>query len=431
MQRFILLIFLATTSTSYGQVPNQSSAGKGDMKIAVSTVHPIDNQKDLAYWQNMAEGMSRALITHFWGANFEGYPDRYYFNYGSDLSNMTTNHYWPQAHAMDVIVDAYLRTSDQYYLGFYPLWWTGAPKFNFSGKAEDRWWNVFVDDMEWMSLTQLRMYESTGKEEFFAKARQIYDDWIWPTWGPEDEAPWYGGITWKTDVKKSKNACSNGPAAIIAARIYQFCDKLSDPGKKSRQAYLEEATRIYGWMREKLFEPTEGKVFDNMNASGNINRTVYTYNQGTFIGAAHELYKITGNRAYLLDAVKAADYVVEKMSLNGGVPGNATSGDGGLFNGIFFRYFVRLINEPNLDAASRARFHAYLTNCATVLAVEGLNRETMLFGGNWHKAPATGDAVALTPHLSGCMLMEAMCQLKPLPLLSIGASVIHSVPGRE
>jgi hypothetical protein len=43
-----------------------------------------------ADWGKMAEGMSRALITYFWGASFEGYPDRYYFNYGSVLSDMVT-----------------------------------------------------------------------------------------------------------------------------------------------------------------------------------------------------------------------------------------------------------------------------------------------------------------------------------------------------
>lgn len=50
-------------------------------------------EKTPAYWQKMADGMSKALIQRFWGANFKGYENRYYFNYGSDLSNMTTNHY--------------------------------------------------------------------------------------------------------------------------------------------------------------------------------------------------------------------------------------------------------------------------------------------------------------------------------------------------
>ena len=77
--------------------------------------------KEAINWNEVAEGMSQALLKHFWGANFEGYPNRYYFNYESDLANMTTNHYWPQAHAMDVIVDAYKRTSEKQYLNFYPL----------------------------------------------------------------------------------------------------------------------------------------------------------------------------------------------------------------------------------------------------------------------------------------------------------------------
>ena len=67
-------------------------------------------EKTPVYWQKMADGMSQALIKHFWGANFKGYENRFYFNYGSDLSNMTTNHYWPQAHAMDVMVDALLES---------------------------------------------------------------------------------------------------------------------------------------------------------------------------------------------------------------------------------------------------------------------------------------------------------------------------------
>lgn len=416
MKKTVLIITFAAISIALcGKGNNTSFCKDRAIKSLEHSAGVADSTKDPAFWNKMAEGMSRALITHFWGANFAGYPDRYYFNYGSDLSNMATNHYWPQAHAMDVVVDAYLRTSNQYYLDFYPLWWMGAPKFNFSGRPEDPWWNVFVDDMEWIVLAQLRMFESTKQEVYFAKAKQMYNDWIWPTWGPEDEAPWHGGITWKTDAKKSKNACSNGPAAIVAARIYSMYDWVTDPGKKPKQAYLDEAIKIYSWLRDNLYDPAEGKVNDNMNATGNLSRAVYTYNQGTFIGAAHELYKITGKKQYLDDAVKAADYVIEKMSNNEGVLGNATTGDGGLFNGIFFRYFVKLINEPDLDLAIREKFHLYITNCATVMAKQGVNPETMLYGGNWHKAPASGEAVALTPQLSGCMLMEAMCILKPLP----------------
>jgi len=416
MKTIILLFSLTILSVSSRGEGKSFSYSNKETISAEQNAEVTENIKDHAYWEKMAEGMSKALVNHFWGAKFEGYSDRYYFNYGSDMSSMTTNHYWPQAHAMDVLVDAYMRTKSQYYLDFYPLWWVGAPKYNFSGKPEDRWWNDFVDDMDWIVLAQLRMFETTQNELYFTKAKQMYNDWIWPTWGPEDAAPWYGGITWKTDVRKTKNACSNGPAAIIAARIYSMYDLSKEPGKKSKQAYLDESIQIYTWLRKNLYDAAEGKVYDNMNANGDISRAVFTYNQGTFIGAAHELYKITGNKQYLSDAVNATNYVIDHMSNNEGVLGNATSGDGGLFNGIFFRYFVRLINEPDLDDTVRAKFHQYITHCATVMAEQGVNQETMLYGGDWHKAPGTTDAVGLTPQLSGCMLMEAMCVLKPLPV---------------
>ena len=411
----VLLFILAVNISFPIQISATDKTGESEV---LDELQSKKKQKDVSItsdWNEIAEGMAQALIRHFWGANFEGYPDRYYFNYESDLSNMTTNHYWPQAHAMDVIVDAYMRTSGKQYLNFYPLWWKGAPEFNFSGKEIDPWWNVYVDDMEWIALAQLRMYETTQREEYFLKAKQIYNDWIWSTWGPENEEPWKGGITWKTDARKSKNACSNGPAAIIAARIYTMYDEIIDPGKKAKQTYLLEATKIYDWLRDNLYNPETGKVSDNMNAQGRISPAVYTYNQGTFIGAAYELYKITDDKKYMDEAINAACYVVDSMSVNNGVLSDAPSGDGGLFHGIFFRYFVKIINDPDLDYNTRKKFHDYITLCATVMAENGINKETMLYGGNWWSAPTSSKGVCLTPHLSGCMLMEAMCVLKPLP----------------
>lgn len=412
-----ICLFSALMVTFLAALPLNASVKQGRefVNIDPKPSTSLDVKYDSHYWQGMAEGMVQALIRHFWGASFDGYPDRYYFNYESDLTNMTTNHYWPQAHAMDVIVDAYMRTDRKEYLDFYPLWWEGAPRFNFSGKKVDPWWNVFVDDMEWMALAQLRMFETTKNALYYEKARQLYNDWIWSTWGPEKEDPWKGGITWKTDVRKSKNACSNGPAAIIAARLFlMYEDEMRGPANKPRKAYLRESVKIYDWLRDNLYDPVTGRVFDNMNAAGRISPDIYTYNQGTFIGAACELYNITGEKLYLEDAVQAANYVIDQMSVNNGVLSDATAGDGGLFHGIFFRYFVRLINHPDLEDAARKKFHAYITHSATVMSEYGVNKETMLYGGKWWSTPTSAKGVSLTAHLSGCMLMEAMCQLEPL-----------------
>ena len=400
MKKYILLILVCLVSFgSYGNTPE-------------SVNNTTQTTPD---WNKTADGMVQALIHHFWGPSFKETPNRYYFNYKSHQADLTTGHYWPQAHAMDVIVDAYLRTGDQQYRDIYPLWWLGAPTHNFASRSKGAWWNPYVDDMEWMALAQIRMFESTGNRIFISKAREIYDEWIWTTWGPENEAPWYGGITWKTDVNKSKNACSNGPAAIIAARLYRFYDQAGFVHGKEKQAYLDEALKIYQWLRKHLFDANTGAVRDNMNMSGRVDPAVYTYNQGTFIGAAYELYLITSDKQYLDDAVKASHYVIHEMTkANNGVLRDAPGGDGGLFHGIFFRYFVKLVNEKSLPMETRKELHRFITHSATILANEGLNPTTMLYGGKWREAPANDTPVSLTAHLSGCMLMEAMCVLEPL-----------------
>lgn len=168
-------------------------------------------------------------------------------------------------------------------------------------------------------------------------------------------------------------------------------------------------------MRKNLYDSSSGAVADNMAKNGRVNRNwIFTYNQGTFLGAAHELYKITGEKSYLHDAVHAANYVIERMSTNRGVLSDATSGDGGLFHGIFFRYFVKLANEKTLDYNTRKKFHNYLTHLATVMSENGINHSTMLYGGKWWEAPKETQDVGLTPRVTGCMLMEAMCVLEQL-----------------
>ena len=175
---------------------------------------------------------------------------------------------------------------------------------------------------------------------------------------------------------------------------------------------MEEAQKIFAWERKTLFDEETGAVYDNINQDGRVNRSVYTYNPGTFIGAAYELYHITGDKQYLEDAIKAADYVIDNMTKNNGVLKDDPKGDGGLFHGIFFRYFVKVVNDATLDEAHHAKFKEFITRCATTLVEHGLNHRTMLYGGTWWEAPADDAPVCLTAHLTGCMLIEAMCILK-------------------
>ena len=57
-------------------------------------------------WDAAADSSSVTLIDRFWNT------EENYFNYGNDGS-IKDFHYWPQAHAMDVMIDAYNRTGDR------------------------------------------------------------------------------------------------------------------------------------------------------------------------------------------------------------------------------------------------------------------------------------------------------------------------------
>ncbi|MBR4899480.1 MAG: hypothetical protein IKZ46_00940 [Victivallales bacterium] len=359
-------------------------------------------------WNKLADGMAEALIKNFWGASFKEHPDRFFFNKMSQQADMATNDYWPQAHAMDVIVDAYLRTHDDKYLAMFDQWFEGIPRFN-NKRKEDPWWKVYVDDMEWVVLTQIRMYEASGRTVYLNKARQMYADWIWTQWCPEHQAPFHGGITWKTDGEPSKNACSNAPAAIIAAKLARFADVDKEHDRKSREEYLAEAVRIISWMQAHLYDANNGEVFDNMKNDGSIRKAAFTYNQGTFLGACHELFRLTGNVDYLKTAEKAAEFIIKYKTTNNGALSNSERGDGALFHGIFFRYLVKLAQEPAVDAEVREYYKTYLTSLATILASEGLNHETMLYGGKWHEPQPADKPSSLNAHVTGCMLMEAVC----------------------
>ncbi|MBQ9446957.1 MAG: AGE family epimerase/isomerase [Victivallales bacterium] len=361
-------------------------------------------------WNKLADGMTGALVKNFWGASFKEHPDRYFFNKMSQQADMATNDYWPQAHAMDVIVDAYLRTHDDKYLAMFDQWFEGVPRF-YNGRNGDRWWRAYVDDMEWVVLTQIRMYEASSRTVYLNKARQMYADWIWTQWCPEHQAPFHGGITWKTGGEPSKNACSNAPAAIIAAKLSRFADVDKEHDRKSREEYLAEAVRIVSWMQAHLYDANNGEIFDNMKNDGSIRKAAFTYNQGTFLGACHELFRLTGNIDYLTTAEKAAEFIIKHKTTNNGALSNSERGDGALFHGIFFRYLVKLALEPAVEAELREQYKDYLTRLAAILVDEGLNRETMLYGGKWHEAPPADKPSSLNAHVTGCMLLEAVCLL--------------------
>ena len=80
------------------------------------------------YWSERADTSSVALVNHFWNT------EKHYCNY--DSAGDTTFHYWPQAHALDVFTDWFLRTEDPRIKDLYDQWYEGVPVAN-----EGSFWN--------------------------------------------------------------------------------------------------------------------------------------------------------------------------------------------------------------------------------------------------------------------------------------------------
>lgn len=317
---------------------------------------------------------------------------------------LSTYNYWPQAHAMDVIVDAYLRIkdSDPERAGQYEKYMASWHKNRANNYNGPDYYNAYTDDMEWIVLTLLRMYEATGVQEYFDFARDTYDKWIITRWTDDENG---GGIRWSLDAGNSKNACSNGPAAICAMRLYGFT---------SEQKYLDDAVKIYGWLSENLYNQSTGMVADNM-AGGKVNGGALSYNQGTFMGAAHLLYKATKDSRYLAEAMKAARHQMDSRSTDGIMNAEAdkANSDNALFKGIFIRYATLMVNDTVFDFRFREELKRYISQNAITCWSDGIDKSEgsdMFFNYDW-RSPYTGENGYLNPQVSATTLIEAMTRL--------------------
>lgn len=339
-------------------------------------------------WSAAADSATQSLVNRFWDV------DKHYFVYNADqFENAPTNAYWPQAHAMDVIIDAYLRTGDKKYSDMFPLWYEGIKQQN--SYDHNGYRNNFYDDSEWIGLTMVRLYEVTKEDKYLATAKDLME-WVKTAWNNIGG----GGIAWeKNDNLHSKNACSNGPAALLAVRLYEVT-KDAD--------YLEWSKKIYNWEKEHLFNPATGAVYDALNGNtGKLDKVTLSYNSGTFTGAAYHLFKVTGDETYLNDARKCANFAISDRSMidtSNNIIRDEGKTDGGLFKGIFMRYFRQLLDEPALSEVYRKKFTTFFNHNAEVLWRNGVNKNDLLFSPSW-STPVVG-TTTLTSHVSGCTMLE-------------------------
>ncbi|MCC3376866.1 glycoside hydrolase family 76 protein [Cohnella sp. REN36] len=297
--------------------------------------------------------------------------------------------YWWHAHVIDALADGYERTRNAAYLDRVDRVIEGVRRLNGGTLLHN-----YYDDMEWMALALLRVYDATKRERYRTEA-----DILWASIQTAWNDHMGGGMAWKKDQLDYKNTPANAPAAILAARLYQRFERPED---------LQWALRIYEWNRANLVDPETGFVWDGMNRQGDGKIDYdwhYTYCQGVYIGAGLELYRIIGDSGYLEDAVRTADAAIARFTLpDTGLLPDEGKDDCGLFKGIFVRYLHELLKlRPE-----RSNIRELLLRNADALWETGRS-EQGLISRSW-TAPVETE-VQLCAQLSGLMLLEMAAAL--------------------
>lgn len=331
----------------------------------------------------------KALADSIQNATYSGFLSTNGKYFVQNNSGNTTFHYWWNAHALDVLVDAHIRTGDTKYTSRMTALVNGIKDSNGGSYVND-----YYDDMEWLALASLRAYQSTNDQTFLELTKLLWTD---IKTGLNDNQG--GGIAWRKTQLDYKNTPANAPAIILACRLYAIEQNASD---------LQLAKDLYAWLKGTLIDPATGLAWDGINRTqdGQIDKWMFTYNQGVWIGAGLELYKVTNEQSYLNDAIKTADQVSNDVQLlPAGVMKDEGTGDGGLFKGILVRYLTLLSKNINVAKTKRDKYSGVINFNAKTLSDKGIKRPAMLIGTTWTQAP--GSSTDLSAQLSGLMLIEA------------------------
>jgi predicted alpha-1,6-mannanase (GH76 family) len=185
-------------------------------------------------------------------------------------------------------------------------------------------WN---DDIAWMTNAFLRGYQITGQANFLTQAEYGWNLAYNRGWDSS-----LGGGIWENQGKPGKESLSNNPFVFEAVQLYQL---------SGDSTYLTKAQAIYDWVRTNLVNTTNstnskgapGQVNQGIKADGSLNVADNVYNEGLFINAANDLYRITGTQMYHDDALLA---ITHRVNL-GAVLHNSSEGGGSQWQYWFTR----------------------------------------------------------------------------------------------
>lgn len=295
-----------------------------------------------------------------------------------------------QHYSRKVVLLKSLFENAAYYMGTFKLIsftqekeWTvyAVDRVNEKGKANVTGILNVYDDQMWLVRELLDAYHLTDDSSFLEQAEYL-TDYVLDGWDTtlDEKGLEHGGIPWGPGYV-TKHACSNGPMVSPLVWLHEIYKGKNDKiehryidvkDKKTRRVskvkksdyYLKFAQKVYDWQKRYLLN-NQGVYTDMMGdcspdcsiayetvkgikyrANTFLKSAVgpsFSYNSGTMLSGAADLYRVTKLKNYLEDAKLLShasfDYFAKIGKQVPGYYSYESSGFNNWFNGILLRGF--------------------------------------------------------------------------------------------
>ncbi len=266
--------------------------------------------------------MSTPLQAQNAAAAFSGYNSAYLVQngqtfYTTTIGGTAPEQEWPEALDIFAALDAYRYTRTQANFNLVTSLLNSLTYYNSPGGPFGNWQTDGYDDnLEWMVNAYLQGYLLTGNSSYLSEAEDGWNNAYSQGWDTTYDS---GGI-WEEIPKDvaspaipTKCSLANDPF------IWEGAELTLTTGDAS---YLQKAEMVYNWMRTTLVNTTSSN--DNLGAPGQVNGCISEngtlggsdniYDNGSFLEAAVQLYKATGNSEYSSDALRTINHVIGEGS---------------------------------------------------------------------------------------------------------------------
>jgi hypothetical protein len=190
----------------------------------------------------------------------------------------------------------------------------------------------YYDDNAWLGLGLVQAAGALGDADHRDEARRVLE---FLAGGTND-----GGVLWVDRGPRSWHTCSTGPAAELAFRLV-----LSGGAGDEARAFGAAAL---GFLDRVLRRP-DGLYADHLREDRTVEPTVWSYNQGTPVGAAALASLITGDDEPLVAARETADAALAYFGTDDRLWTQPPA-----FNAVFFRNLLlydAIAGYPPVEAA--------------------------------------------------------------------------------